>query len=259
MFQRNLTRLLLACCVLVGAPRCTNDFDAFEFGDGDSDATALGDGSSGGAGADGKLDGGGGATQTADASGGGGGSGGSTVDAASDGSAVDGMDASADSSTTTTTDAGLDAGKDTGTTPGDDSGVDQVCATVLDPIVPVGRGNCTSCGCQSCDVVIGACLDSGDSVKDALCSDVVACALTNRCHDWDCYCTDMACNNPSGPCVAEMEAAAGGKKTEVVAIRTAGLSTEPLVRAMNVIDCTIGLHARSPGGATTGMCTSECL
>jgi hypothetical protein len=55
-----------------------------------------------------------------------------------------------------------------------------------------------------------------------------------------------------------MNAAANGQRNEVEALRLAGNTDEPLVRAMRAIECTLGLDKRSPGGPKNGMCNVQC-
>ncbi len=258
---------------------CTNDFGAFSFRapDGSSPAdasSAYEDGATaqydagGNAGADAGETANDAAVDSGGTDAGEGGSGGSGGEADSgpvtDG-ATAGSDAAADAGQ-----AGDGAAADTGT--GGSGGQqdaapfdEQACRDDLGPLVPAGREACDDCACSisSCGAEVVSCLDSGDAAEDALCSAVLQCALENLCQVWDCYCLDPNCGGSSpdgqGPCVSEMNAAVGGQKTEVLLVWQSSDESEPLVRALDAVSCMIGRHRRSPGGASSGTCETECL
>jgi hypothetical protein len=157
------------------------------------------------------------------------------------------------------TDAGVDSGQQQ-----DAGGFDAAaCRAALEPLVLDGRVICDDCGCWGCGFEVMGCLQSGDGAEDALCSDVLECALQNSCQVWDCYCNEPNCGggdpDGTGPCVAEMNAAAGGQKAEVFSVWQSDDGTEPLVRALDAVRCLIGSHQRSPGGASSGVCEADCL
>ncbi len=259
-------RALLAICgAALLCASCTNDFGAFSFGDGGEsspqeagvspkegavdDASADADTGSSAGSSDAGMDSGG-----SDPGGGRDGGPGEAGlagrgDAAMDsGEAGDNAEAGRDS----------DTGRQDAGTPGE-----AACRAAFEPLVPAGRDGCDDCGCSVCSVEVVSCLQSGDTNEDALCSCVVQCALESACKVWDCYCSSTSCDASSqdgdGPCVSEMNAAAGGHKTEVMLIWQSGDEKEPLVRALDAVGCLAGRHVNSPGGASRGACESECL
>jgi hypothetical protein len=133
----------------------------------------------------------------------------------------------------------------------------------LDQVV----SGCRDCACDHCAEVVLSCLADDDEDGNPLCAAFLRCALVVGCHDWDCYCDSSSCLASvgvvgDGPCVSEMNAAAGGTKDHA-AVRAAHLandSTSPLVRAVQAIGCSSGEPSGSAvGGIKTGMCMSECL
>jgi hypothetical protein len=142
---------------------------------------------------------------------------------------------------------------------------EQACRYGLEPLVPSSRDACADCACSksSCGYQVVSCLDSGNAAEDALCTAVLRCALQKACQVWDCYCIDPNCGAPSpdgqGPCVSEMNAAVDGHKREVMQVSKSSDQSEPLVRALQAVSCMIGSHRRSPGGASSGACETECL
>jgi hypothetical protein len=121
---------------------------------------------------------------------------------------------------------------------------------------------CSTCACASCADPVTACLSVGTALEAQHCTDVFVCAVQHDCKGWDCYCTNTKCGAPNasgeGPCVAQIEAAAGGKRVQVMSIEQAGDPNEPLVRAMNAIGCVLGLDSHSPGGPKAGQCDATC-
>jgi hypothetical protein len=70
--------------------------------------------------------------------------------------------------------------------------------------------SCAKCSCTSCADTYLACIDNADATVNQKCNAVLECARKNRCFGTDCYCgTALFCTPPSGPCVKEIEAAAG--------------------------------------------------
>jgi hypothetical protein len=156
-------------------------------------------------------------------------------------------------------DAAIDAGGVDASEPPPDPGpcLDAWSAT------PPGPTACGDCACASCTTAVAACLTEGSPSEQALCADVLACAITNDCMEWDCYCTSPQCGSPTpdgnGPCVAVINAAAGGTRDDVVSISVAADPQEPLVRANAAVRCVIGASRRSPGGEAAGSCNADCL
>jgi hypothetical protein len=93
---------------------------------------------------------------------------------------------------------------------------------------------------------------------------VLACSLKNHCQNGACYCATSNCGYPSlsgdGPCAAVIEAAVGGKRTEVFALRQRepAMLEEPFVRAVGAIDCLYGTDDASPGPVLTAKCPTSC-
>ncbi|HEY2734959.1 MAG TPA: hypothetical protein VGI70_13280 [Polyangiales bacterium] len=121
--------------------------------------------------------------------------------------------------------------------------------------------SCASCACGQCTSPALDCLARGSAGENALCGDLLACALTHHCHDWDCYCSSQGCRGDQtagGPCVAEMEAAAGGGFDRVLAVHQANDPNQPLVRAVRAIGCTTGQSRSAVGGMMSGKCVDAC-
>jgi hypothetical protein len=118
---------------------------------------------------------------------------------------------------------------------------------------------CTQCACDQCTSPTLDCLSRGSDEERSLCTSLFACALNHGCHDWDCYCTTMSCrmgnSAPDGPCVAQMDAAAGGKREQVVAVHQANDPNQALVRAVRAIGCATGQSRSAVGGMMTGKCS----
>jgi hypothetical protein len=263
----------------IGLLACTRDFDKFEFdsSDGGHDRSSrIADGGPGDAAAPASNAGGSGGTPSPHHARDAGHSNAST-DAGSDqthDAALQNMDAAAMPDTgTTTADAGTppndaasgtpDAAPDTSvpdTSVPDDAAIGMCSSEWTSASLPANA--CSTCACGSCTDPVTACLTNGSAAEAQLCIDVFACALQNDCKDWDCYCTEQKCGAPlksgDGPCAAQMDAAANGKRTEVMAIREAGDPNQPLVRAMKAIGCVLGLDEHSPGGPKTGRCDATC-
>ena len=247
-------RTLLPCLLLAG---CTQDFGAFEFtvGDGGArDATVLPpDRRDAGAGGANAGTGGRSGTRTGDAA----------VeprpDAAPDldGSFADGSSPPAPDGgfTDAATDAGVDA--NVVEPPGDPA----ACLAAWTD-TPPGPESCGDCACDACTGFVQACLTEGSATEQGLCGDVLACAITNDCKEWDCYCTTQSCGAPgpdgNGPCAAVINAAAGGDRARVDAIIAAADPQEPLVRANAAVRCVIGSGRRAPGGEAAGQCEVPC-
>jgi hypothetical protein len=142
----------------------------------------------------------------------------------------------------------------------DDAAVEMCSAAWSSTSLPLSA--CSTCACASCTDPVTACLTVGTALEAQHCTDVFVCAVEHDCKDWACYCTNTKCGAPNasgdGACVAQMEAAAGGKRVQVMAVQTAGDPNEPLVRAMTAIGCVLGLDPHSPGGPKAGQCDATC-
>jgi hypothetical protein len=134
----------------------------------------------------------------------------------------------------------------------------------LDQLPPT----CRNCACDACAEPFLGCLADSDNDGNPVCADLLRCALLNGCHDMDCYCrsSSFACFTNSsvvgdGPCVDEMNEAAGGTKdhASVRAAHTANDQQSPLVRAVLAIGCSSGEPTGALGGAKPGMCADECM
>jgi hypothetical protein len=233
----------LCGCWLLAA--CTQDFDAFEFeaeADGDRDEAVSGarDASSAGAGAGGR----------------GGVDAGDTVDGLDASTGTGGADSGGEPPTGMTSDASA-GDADAATDPGDAGAQpDPTCVTAWTDTTP-GPASCGDCACSACTAPVLACLMQGSASEQSLCHDVVACALESGCRD-DCYCQSAQCGAPDatgdGPCAAQMSAAAGGGgRNQVTQILSAADPNEPLVRAMQAVQCVLGASSDQPG-----VCELEC-
>jgi hypothetical protein len=95
-----------------------------------------------------------------------------------------------------------------------------------------------------------ACLTHGSASEQKLCEAVLACSIQNGCGD-DCYCGNNQCGKPTadgnGPCVTEMNAAAGGSRDSVNQIIGADDPNEPRARALDALRCMFGTGRRASG------------
>lgn len=163
-------------------------------------------------------------------------------------------------------DGGDAAAADTGAGDAGDAGEEPVSPETMmcrsDFMSAGASESCASCGCDQCAGEATACLGGPDADADPLCTAVVQCALQHDCGLWGCYCRTPQCarNSPGGdgPCTAAIEAAAGGAKAVVMAKWESNDLGEPLVRARNLIACTLGLDAQHPLGPITGRCAEAC-
>lgn len=77
---------------------------------------------------------------------------------------------------------------------------------------------CGMCSCMNCAAANQyiACMDLDKAAGNTKCVDVLNCARKNNCTGQPCYCSSAVCpllpfgTAPDGPCVMEVEAAAGG-------------------------------------------------
>jgi len=122
-------------------------------------------------------------------------------------------------------------------------------------------GACSNCACNACAASVLPCLEKGDSIYDRPCRDLLKCAVNHGCHDWDCYCSSQTCRmnadeEGDGPCVEEMNAAAGASldRAAVSAARTDEDPNNPLTMALKATTCMLG----SERGSVTGACETAC-
>jgi hypothetical protein len=136
--------------------------------------------------------------------------------------------------------------------------------TVGWPDLKTGSAICRYCACNSCAAPIVDCLNTGDPTQRALCRAVLACAVRTHCKDGACYCTGDGCGYPNasgdGPCVAEIEAAVGGKRTRVTQLRQLDPPPrdQPYIRAITAITCLYGSDDASPGPTVMEQCSTSC-
>jgi mono/diheme cytochrome c family protein len=118
---------------------------------------------------------------------------------------------------------------------------------------------CASCECGSCTAATQACVASGNAARDASCAALATCQHANGCVGDACYCgTGLAAVTcflvPLGPCVAQIDAAAGGHGLFTIqgargraetayarseAVATCGVSQCPVACAAPSTACTL--------------------
>lgn len=73
-----------------------------------------------------------------------------------------------------------------------------------------GDDECARCTCLNCTNAFVACNTAGDEATNAACTAVLDCSRQNNCVGAPCYCGESAfCVTPRGPCIREIELAAG--------------------------------------------------
>ena len=102
-----------------------------------------------------------------------------------------------------------------------------------------GSDECMRCGCMQCTELVLSCWDSGDATRNEQCSAIVECGKQKQCTDADCFCqsTEGLCV-PTGPCSAEIAAAAGTNDPLIVS----AIGDDPnstLGRAKNTTACRV--------------------
>lgn len=124
---------------------------------------------------------------------------------------------------------------------------------------------CTGCACDQCAPSVLACISQGDSVYDRACRDLLKCALSSGCRDWDCYCKTTACRTSpdaeaEGPCVTEMNVAAGDSQDHaaVIAAHAENAAPSPLKLAVSATTCIFGAARSSGSPAVEGRCKNAC-
>lgn len=132
---------------------------------------------------------------------------------------------------------------------GDASLPDPACSAAWSA-TPPGSDRCSQCACDTCTASVLACLTQGSASEQKLCEAVLACSIKNGCGD-DCYCNNNQCGKPdpdgNGPCVTEMNAAAGGSRDRVNQIIGADDPNEPLARATDALRCMFRAGRRASG------------
>jgi hypothetical protein len=111
----------------------------------------------------------------------------------------------------------------------------------------------SGCTCQNCAGALAACFQSGDTARDGLCRAIVECGQRTGCQGVNCYIDAMAM--PTGPCVAEIDAAAAASNQcaagDIVCVVMAQTNEASAVsRAYAVGACATG----DPTGGITGAC-----
>jgi hypothetical protein len=148
-------------------------------------------------------------------------------------------------------DSGMDGAVKAGPDGGDASGPDPAACTAAWSATPPGSDSCSKCACDSCTATVLACLTQGSASAQMLCEAVLACSIQNDCGD-SCYCgSNGQCGQPNpdgnGPCVVQMNAAAGGSRDRVNQIIAADDPTQPLARAIDALRCMFGTGRRGSG------------
>jgi hypothetical protein len=110
--------------------------------------------------------------------------------------------------------------------------------------------DCTRCACAWCTTLVLDCFVSGDAARDTACRTIVDCARANSCSNTDCYCgdppiSDTCATMAQGPCVAEIQDAAGTTDIGLIA----GYQQDP--------NHAIG-RASLLGGCAATNCAAEC-
>lgn len=128
----------------------------------------------------------------------------------------------------------------------------------------VGRGNtqsCAECACQNCLPEVQAVYDNPDADFTMKAGALVTCGQTTCCASTSCYCGSdvIACiMTPAGPCVAEVEAAAGGMG--VLGVMTPCGDPTTACGAANAFGrCVTGDPMPLSGMPIPGKCTAECM
>lgn len=139
--------------------------------------------------------------------------------------------------------------------------IEQQCSTSATRELEDLDLGCTNCACSSCAASVLPCLEQGDSIYDRPCRDLLKCAATHGCHDWDCYCSTSGCRSNSeadgnGPCFEEMNAAAGDTRDRaaVNAAHSAKDPSNPMIMAIKATSCMLGAEH----GSVMGACESAC-
>ena len=137
---------------------------------------------------------------------------------------------------------------------------EQQCATSASRDLADIASGCSACACDACAASVLPCLEKGD-VYERPCRDVLSCSVSHGCRDWDCYCLNEACRDDpeaagDGPCVEEMNAAAGGSldRAAVNAAHSDKDASNPMTMALKATSCILG----SGRGPLTGACETAC-
>jgi hypothetical protein len=122
-------------------------------------------------------------------------------------------------------------------------GCDASCKTIGSPdqqrCMAAAKTDCEKCACMSCTATELACRMSADDNNNALCSTVIACAQKNDCVGTPCLCgPSPICGLPFGPCVNEIQAAAGSTDPNVIN-QKANDTTSPVGLANAADNCRV--------------------
>jgi cysteine-rich repeat protein len=107
---------------------------------------------------------------------------------------------------------------------------------------------CSKCVCSKCQEAANSCYANSDKRLSDACVKLARCFRVSHCTGFDCYCAQdwLNCeNSPSGPCRAEIEAAAGSDTLPTIVARLQDDSTA------------LGL-ANVVGSCGWDRCASEC-
>jgi hypothetical protein len=122
--------------------------------------------------------------------------------------------------------------KETGEDCDGTNGCSATCKLTLGPdqlaCLQNAADECEKCACMNCTAKETACRLGTDKAANDLCNGVLVCARKNNCAGQPCYCgTAFGCIGANGPCLKEIEAAAG--------------STDPLTINSRYMDTTMPL------------------
>ncbi len=142
--------------------------------------------------------------------------------------------------------------KETGEACDGTMGCDSQCKLTMTPdqvhcLENFAADDCEMCTCLSCTSEYLACRDNSNQNDDSKCNAVLICSRANNCVGGPCYCgndTTGTCGygttGPQGPCVHEIESAAGALPGDVFAVNAAAMSTNnPLGRAYVADQCRV--------------------
>lgn len=92
-------------------------------------------------------------------------------------------------------------------------GCDANCKTTGSPTqiacLSTASGPCETCACINCTATEQTCRNGSDAIENAKCGDVLDCTQQNNCIGQACYCDPDAFCLVAGPCLKQIQAAAG--------------------------------------------------
>jgi hypothetical protein len=118
-----------------------------------------------------------------------------------------------------------------------------MCKLTLGPdqlkCLQTANDGCEKCACMNCAATELSCRLGTDKAANDLCNAVLACARKNNCVGQPCYCgTALACIGPNGPCMKEIQAAAGSTDLLTINARQTD-TTMPLGRSWYADSCRV--------------------